>query len=67
MTKRAGKNIKENCFKSVKALKVIAILTAYLYDFLFNSKSTYQAPFRIVRRGYVLLGISVIMVAHTRF
>jgi hypothetical protein len=24
------KNIKENCFKSVKALKVIAILTAYL-------------------------------------
>ena len=30
----------------MKALKVIAILTAYLYDFLFNSKSTYQAPFR---------------------
>jgi hypothetical protein len=30
MTKRAEKNIKENCFKSVKALKVIAILTAYL-------------------------------------
>jgi hypothetical protein len=30
MTKRA-KNIKENCFKSVKALKVIAILTAYLW------------------------------------
>jgi hypothetical protein len=31
MTKRAEKNIKENCFKSVKALKVIAILTAYLW------------------------------------
>jgi hypothetical protein len=31
MTKRAKKNIKENCFKSVKALKVIAILTAYLW------------------------------------
>jgi hypothetical protein len=30
LTKRAEKNIKENCFKSVKALKVIAILTAYL-------------------------------------
>jgi hypothetical protein len=30
MTKRVKKNIKENYFKSVKALKVIAILTAYL-------------------------------------
>jgi hypothetical protein len=30
MTKRAEKNIKENCFKSLKELKVIAILTAYL-------------------------------------
>jgi hypothetical protein len=30
MTKRAKKNIKENCFKSVKELKIIAILTAYL-------------------------------------
>jgi hypothetical protein len=28
--KAGKKNIKENCFKSVKALKVIAILTAYL-------------------------------------
>ena len=45
MTKRVKKNIKENYFKSVKALKVIAILTAYLW-FLFNSKSIYQAPFR---------------------
>ena len=30
MTKRVKKNIKENYFKSVKALKVIVILTAYL-------------------------------------
>ena len=29
--KSGEKNIKENCFKSVKALKVIAILTAYLW------------------------------------
>jgi hypothetical protein len=30
MTKRVRKKINENYFKSVKALKVIAILTAYL-------------------------------------
>jgi hypothetical protein len=30
-TKERKKYIKENCFKSVKALKVIAILTAYLW------------------------------------
>jgi hypothetical protein len=43
---KSEKNIKVNCFKSVKVFKGNCYLNSISYDFLFNSKYTYQVPFR---------------------